>query len=247
MGNEESGMKYERFDDDTESLLGPISLPKPIPKFIPRKVKPVRRPAGEVRGPLPAAAVKDGQPAAEVMGGVTVFWLAKAFGMEVSTVRKKLSDCPHLARRTSGYVYSIAVAATYLVRPRMNIREYLEQMKAHELPTQLQPTYWEGVLKRQRFEVQARDLWCSEDVMEVLSEIFKTIKFTLQLWPDTLERSGTFSDEDRDTLTVLADQLAEDIHRSITDLSKTRTTPNSLVRFREQVSDFDDEEVEDIL
>lgn len=236
------------YDDDIEDILGPRALPAPRPRLKRKKVKTVARPASAVMGPVPKAAQKDPekQAAVEVMGGVTVFWLAKSFGMEVSTVRKKLADCPTLGRKTSGFLYSLPVAASYLVRPRMNIREYLEQMKPNELPTQLQPTYWEGVLKRQKFETIAKELWYSEDVMEVFAEVFKTIKFTLQLWPDTLERTGTFSDEDRATLTIMADQLSEDIHRAISDKAKEKTTPTSLERFRQQTGAFDDEDVEEV-
>lgn len=239
-------MKYE---DDVEDILGPRSWPAPRPRFVPKKVKPTPRPAAQVIGPVPAAAKPDDtqQTAAEIRNGVTVFWLAKSFGMEASTVRKKLADCPYLARKTSGYLYSLPVAASFLVRPKLNIRQYLEQMKPNEMPTQLQPTYWEGVLKRQKFESIAKELWYSEDVMEVFSEVFKTIKFTLQLWPDTLERTGNFSDEDRAALTRMADQLSLDIHGKIAELAKAKTTPNSLERFLQQTGQFEDEEVEDIL
>jgi hypothetical protein len=200
---------------------------------------------GIITGPkLRAAEPVPGQTeqkATEVMGGVTVFWLAKAFGLEVSTVRKKLADCPVMGRKTSGFVYSLPQAAAYLVRPRLDIAAYMEQLKPGELPVQLQPTYWEGVLKRQKFESMAKQLWLAEDVMEIFSEVFKTIKFTLQLWPDTLEREGNFSDEQRASLTVMVDQLAEEIHRSIVEMSAKRTTPSSLERFQEQVAAIRDQ------
>lgn len=230
-------------DDEIEDLLGP-----PTPK---KKRKPYGKPlppAKNLMGPKLKVPDSAQGTAAELTNGVTVFWLSKAFGMEVSTVRKRLADCPFVARKTSGYLYALPVAAQYLVRPRMNIREYIEQLKPHELPTQLQPTYWDGVLKRQKFEAQAKQLWYAEDVMEVYAEVFKAIKFTMQLWPDTLERGGMPAQE-RDTLTVLCDQLQEDIHRVILEMAKDKTTPSSLERFREMTENPGDEEieVEDIL
>lgn len=197
---------------------------------------------------------KTQQPVGEVMGGVTVFWLAKAFGMEVTTVRKRLADCPHLMRKTSGFLYSIPVAAQYLVRPRLDIKNYLAQLKPHELPQQLQGSYWDANLKRQKFEQIMGELWETEDVMSVFAEVFKTIKFSIQLWPDALERKSGLSDSDRAVLVKMGDALQDEIYQGIVKMAQDKNTPNALQRFEqalaaqqpEDLPEFEDDE-EDIL
>lgn len=200
-------------------------------------------------------AEKKGQialPDSDTLGGVTVFWLAKQFGMEVSTVRKRLADCPWVGKKTSGYLYSLKVAAPYLVKPRIDIKAYLDQMKPGDLPQQLQPAYWEANLKRQKFELSMGQLWETADVMDVFAEVFKAVKFSVQLWPDTLERESGLSDEDRKTLVILADALQDQIYQSILRMTKEKTHPNALVRFNQALEDktpvvFHDDEEEDIL
>jgi hypothetical protein len=253
MGQKAGSMTY----DDVEDILGPVSpKPKnkggrPVGSKVSRVHPPVKPPVARssLAATYAAAAAKDGptpaQPASEVMGGVTVFWLAKAFGMEVSTVRKRIADCPPLARKTSGFIYSLSVAAQYLVKPKIDVKSYLEAMKPSDLPQQLQPSYWEANLKRQKFELTMGQMWVTEDVLEVFAEVFKTIKFSIQLWPDTLERQSGFSDEDREILITLADDLQDEIYQSIDKLAKERSTPNALQRFYQMLEEDDD--VEDIL
>ena len=226
------------YDDDIEDILGPVTKPKAKKRSRGVNVAPTPhpplRPVGVYKSPL--IKNMNGTPSAEVVGGVTVFWLAKAFGMEVSTVRKKLADCPPVARKTSGYLYSLPVAAQYLVRPKVDIMQYLEQMKPSELPQQLQPSYWESLLKRQKFELSMKQLWLSEDAMEVFSEVFKTVKFSVQLWPETLEKQTGLSDEEREILTALCDGLQGDIYDNIVRMAQAKTTPDAWERFLEAVA-----------
>lgn len=230
--------------DEVEDILGPPSKHKKP------RLKPV--PPKKPRSALVQQSAS-ANPAADILGGVTIFWLAKAFGMEVSTVRKRLADCPPMARRTSGFLYSLPVAAQYLVKPRVDLQHYLEGLKPIDLPQQLQGPYWDAQIKRQKFETMMKELWHSEDVMAVFGEVFKAVKFSIQLWPDTLERATGFSDEDRELLVTLADAMQDQIYGSIVRLSQEKGTPSALVRFEDAVKapntvlEIEENEVEDIL
>jgi hypothetical protein len=259
MGQKAGGMTY---DDDIEDILGPPSKPKVKARSrgasVQANAHPAVRPPVQPRSALIRASAST-QPSGDIVGGVTIFWLAKAFGLEPSTVRKKLADCPPIARKTSGYLYSLPTAAQYLVRPKIDIMQYLEQMKPGDLPQQLQPSYWDSMLKRQKFELSMRQMWMSEDVMEVFSDIFKAIKFSMQLWPDTLERQTGLKDEEREILTALCDDLQSEIYEGVVKLAADKTTPDAWERFLEAQAeprlhviandddDDDDFDVEDIL
>lgn len=180
-----------------------------------------------------------------VRGGVSVFWLAKAFDMSVSSVRMKLADCPPMVRKGGGYLYSLPQAASYLVKPRIDIHEYVGALKPADLPPALQPAYWDAKLKRQKFEQQAAELWRTEDVSAAFAEIFKLIKFSLQLWPDTVERSTGLTEAQREILIGLCDALQDEIYAAVKDLAGRQATPNSLERDRQEsqrVSGADEEE-----
>jgi hypothetical protein len=164
----------------------------------------------------------------DVFGGVTVGWLSKVFGMDPSDVKKRLADCPPLHRRKAGYVYSLPVAARYLVKPVFDAKKYLENMKPSELPTQLQKDFWSAQLARQKWEENAGHLWRTEAVIDVLGETFKTIKFTMQLWSDSVERVTGLTAEQKVLITQMVDGLQDDIYKSLVEDAKGRTTGSLL-------------------
>jgi hypothetical protein len=161
----------------------------------------------------------------DVHGGVTTAWLAQVFGMDPTTVKKRLADCPPLHRRKAGYTYDLKVAAQYLVKPVFNTHEYLKSMKPSELPSQLQAAYWDAALKRQKWEENAGQLWRTEAVLAVLAEAFQTIKFTMQLWADNLERVTGLTDEQRDVLVKAVDGLQDELHTALVRNAKEKSTP----------------------
>lgn len=164
----------------------------------------------------------------EVQHGVTVGWLSTVFGMDPSNVRRKLRDCAPIMKRKAGYVYDLKVAAQYLVKPVFNVEQYLKSMKASELPTHLQDAYWSAMRKRQQWEADAGHLWRTEAVMEIFGDVFQTIKFAMQLWPDTVERSMGLTPEQRNMLIVMADGLQTEIHKKLVEMPKLKQTPSTL-------------------
>lgn len=163
---------------------------------------------------------------ADVMHGVTVGWLAQAFSMDPTTVKKKLRDCVPIYRRKTGYVYDLKMAARHLVKPVFDAETYLKSMKPSELPTHLQDSYWSAMRKRQQWEVDAGHLWRTESVLEVFGDVFQTIKFAIQLWPDLIERAVGLTAEQRKMLIGMCDELQKEIHTKLVDLpTKKRTEP----------------------
>lgn len=165
---------------------------------------------------------------ADVMHGVTVGWLSQAFSMDPTTVKKKLRDCPPIHRRKAGFVYDLKQAAPYLVPPVFDVDQYLKTMRPSDLPNQLQEAYWSAMRKRQQWEADAGHLWRTEQVMEVLGEVFKQIKFAIQLWPDEVERAAGLSNEQRVMLTNMGDTLQADIHKRLVTMPETRKTPSTI-------------------
>ena len=58
--------------------------------------------------------------------GVTISWLAQAFGMNPVTVKARLRKCPPMQRLRTGYLYDFRMAAPYLVKPVFDVKEYLK-------------------------------------------------------------------------------------------------------------------------
>ena len=159
-----------------------------------------------------------------VMHGVTIGWLAQAFNMNHKSVKQKLRDCPPMFRRKTGFVYDLKMAVRYLVPPVFNVDEYLKTMKVEDLPIRLQTEFWSAKLKRQQFEEDAGQLWRTEKVVSLFGSMFQTIKYSMQLWVDNLERKTNLSVEQRKNLTEMVDSLQSEIYEKVLELQALQRT-----------------------
>lgn len=162
-----------------------------------------------------------------VMKGVSTSWLAQAFRMDPITVKKKLVNCPTLGRARNAWTYDLVVAAQYLVKPKVDIKEYVKTLRPSDLPAYLQSEFWEAQNKRQKWEENAGELWRTEKVVETFAEVFKLIKDTTNLWIDGLERESGVTAEQRAILTKEIDRLNNEIHDAMKNLASERKTTNS--------------------
>lgn len=149
-----------------------------------------------------------------VMKGVTIGWLAQAFGLNHTQVKNKLRECPPLRAYRGGFVYDIRVAATYLVKPRFNIEEFIKHATVHDLPARLQKEFWGAKQARLSYEEEAGHLWRSDKVMEVYGKIFLLVKSMHQQWAAKLETTVGLSDAQLSLLTKLIDELQNELYKS---------------------------------
>jgi len=97
-------------------------------------------------------------------------------------------------------------------------------LRPEDLPPKINSAFWDAQAKRQKVEEVAGDLWRTEDVRDVLGNLFQTIKFTVQLWGDQIERMHGLSPEQRQALTVATDQLQKDIFEQLVENARLRRT-----------------------
>lgn len=162
-----------------------------------------------------------------IHGGVTITWLSEAFQLSPATVRKKLANCPVKFRVTGKFAkYDLPTAASYLIKPRFDVGEYIKTMKPHDLPPILQAAYWDAQKKRQDWELNAGDLWPTDKVVGVLADTFKLFKTTVSLFTDTLEQEKGLTDAQRETLGAMCDGLMDEVHNALVRQHQTTRTPN---------------------
>lgn len=180
----------------------------------------------------------------DMLTGVTVSWLAQVFGMDPKTVKAKLADCPPMHRRKAGYVYHLPTACSYLIKPAMTAEQMMKNMKPSDLPAQFQQSFWDAALKRQKWEENAGQLWRTDAVREVLGSTFQTIKFTMQLWADTLERQTGLSAEQRDIVVQMVDGLQEEIYKALVSKAAASTTGSQASELNEMLGEDDSDGME---
>lgn len=208
------------------------------------------RPPGSSRAKKPAAASFPDDPNATpeereemakgldlgvVYGGVSAHWLSNVFGMDKNTVKKKLSaSCTIVGMNKGTPLYTIKEAASYLVPPKVDIDAYMRGLRYNDLPPMLQAAYWDGQLKRQKWQVNAGELWHTTQVLDVLGELAKTVKTTIQLWPDQVQG---LSDKQRIELQERTDSLLNSIHHIFVTAPQEGFTPSSMEEQNQEASE----------
>lgn len=170
----------------------------------------------------------------EVIRGVTVTWLMDAFRMDRRSVRKKLADlAPLKYGKGNTPIYDFVQACSYLVKPKVDIAKYIKTLKAEELPLDLQGDYWDALLKKQKWEERAGELWRTNDVIEVFGEVLKHVKTSTQLWANTIDRKTGLTTEQYAILEKLTDALLDDIHKRLSEMETKRKTPSTAAALEE--------------
>lgn len=232
------------YDADIEAILGGGD-DKPDPHAALQRVPTRRQRRASVELTKKTAEKAQG-PSVDLVGtrqGVSVHWLSQVFKMTPENVRRRLADCPPVSVHGKANKYDVKAAAEYLVDPKIDLDRYLRDMKSSDLPASLQKEIWDARLKRQKWEIQAGELWHTSDVMAVLSSTFGIIKSSVQLWPDTVERQTGITDEQRELLIKLGDTLQNEVHEGLLEAAKERSTKPSLA----SIDDDDDDALEDVL
>jgi len=165
-----------------------------------------------------------GEVDANVHAGVSPTWLADVFHMDITTVRKRLANCPIKGKRRNAPLYDLFMAAQYLVPPNVDVSAYIKAMRPNDLPPMLQSAYWDAMKKKQDWEIKAGHLWATDSVIEVFGETFKLIKNTISLWADTLEQEQSLNETQREALLTMSDGLLADIHASLVTQSQNKQT-----------------------
>lgn len=166
----------------------------------------------------------------DVLSGVSQKWFMAVFKLDRRTVAKALDGIKPVRISNSGYAYySVRDVVPRLIAPEMPIEEYLATLKPEQLPEQLRESYWNVQIKSQKVRLAAGDLWRTTDVIEVLGEVFKHVKNTVQLWGDTIEeQTSPMTPEQRQVLAALTDKLQQDIHDTVVEQASKHRTRSQL-------------------
>lgn len=181
--------------------------------------------------PEPAPDVEVTTNLADVYAGVSASWLAHVFGMDKNTIAKKLSTAgvQPAARRGSVPIYRIPDVAPYLVKPKVDLVTYIKSLRPNDLPPILNAAYWDAMLKRQKWEENAGDLWRTADVLEVFGDLAFGIKTQVSLWVEEVDRTQGLTQAQRDTITQLSDKLLEQVYQQMIEKPAKRRTSSSAV------------------
>lgn len=101
---------------------------------------------------------------------------------------------------------------------------YMASMKPSEMPSNLQQAYWDAMLKKQKWEENAGDLWRTVKVQEAFAEAAKMIKQTVQLWADSVGEETALTDAQRELIMHLAKALQDQIFEALVKNVRSKKT-----------------------
>jgi hypothetical protein len=133
--------------------------------------------------------------------------------MPLQTVRDSLAQVPPSGKRGQSDLYSIKDAAKVLIRNDETDAEQVRRiLKTHhtDLPKMLSKEFWLAETHRQRYMVAAGQLWPTTKVVEWLADAYKTIRLSLMLMADTVERQETLTNTQRKTIIEMIDATLND-------------------------------------
>jgi Protein of unknown function (DUF1441) len=167
----------------------------------------------------------DTESRAIIYQGASVSQLADLFHKKTPDVMRLLGDLkPVGVGRQNNPIYDVAEAAARLIKipvsPEM-IDAYMRRVNHAHLPPLVGKAYWDGKLSRERYLEHVNDLWNTEDVIRVASEVFQSIRMSLMLIPDVLrDESGLTEGQFRTVQKIVDDALEGSRARLVTDLRK---------------------------
>jgi hypothetical protein len=158
--------------------------------------------------------------------GASVADLAEIFGMTPQEVNKRIVGKVLPTNATGKTVrYHLREAAPYLCNVVFDVEDYLRTMSPEKLPPKLQKAFWEAQNARQKHEIDKGDLWKTERVIEVLSEVFKAIRVSVMMLNDTVEEQVELTKDQRDIITKIGDGFLNDAHAALVDKFKDYKPP----------------------
>ena len=175
--------------------------------------------------------------------GASMAQICHLFGMDARDVKPKISgQVVPCGKRRGHDVYQIKDVAPYLVSPPYDLDEFIQRMTIADLPPVLRKEFWAGLRSRQLYEKEDAELWPTSDVVDMISELFKTLRMSLLLFRENVERETELSDRQRDIIVRLVDNAMEDLYaKTVSKFAKgqqTRSSPEVLSEVEPEEEDL---------
>jgi len=174
------------------------------------------------------AKLLDDESRAILYEGCSLSQLSTIFDLDNREIARKLHGLSPCGERMGYPIYKLAEAAPYLVPPnKRDVTEAVKRMSPKDLPPALTKEFWAGQHARLKFEEDQGDVWRTADVIETFSEVFKTLRMSILLMRDQVERQTELSDAQRDIIQDLIDGVLNELAESLTKRFKHEPSQRS--------------------
>lgn len=174
---------------------------------------------------------------AEIEFGMSATRLGEVFDLDVKTVKSLLKDVEPDGDRHGAPFWRIASAAPYLVTPEGDIEQYIRKIKPGDLPSKFLKEFWAALNLRAKYYRDRGDLWATEQVYAVLSEVMKVVRSTSRLFVDELESNSNVTSAQRKAIQIEMDKMLAMMLEKISDSFKNYDGAHDHVESLEEKND----------
>lgn len=210
--------------DEFEDLFGSDEPPAPPPR---RRRQP--QPAG-LADHLSIKAASSGRGLQDVGGvqalrrPVTINTLATVFEMDPQTITRRLIDCAHIVGSGGRKLYDFKDACSYIIKPRMTPEQFIKTLNAAKLPPEINKAFWDGQRSRVKYKIESQEAWETEDVLQVLGEVFMTIKDSFTTITEEMRERAKLTDDQAKMFEAAIDEMRAALREKLVELPKQRQT-----------------------
>lgn len=166
------------------------------------------------------AKMMDEESRAILYDGCSLSQLSTIFDSDNREVARKIKNLAPCGERMGYPIYKLSEAAAFLIPPQGDIAEAIKKMSPKDLPPALTKEFWAGQHARLKFEEDQGDLWRTSYIIEKLSELFKTLRMSILLMQDQVERQTALTDQQRDIIRTMTDGVLNDLANSLIERFK---------------------------
>lgn len=159
-----------------------------------------------------------------VYQGASLAEIATMFGVSGVEARNRCYGIRPNGTRAGIKVYRIRDVAPRFVKVTEDAElvDRILRMKHTDLPKMLSKEYWAGKLAKQKYEMLKEDLWPTTKILEYIGDAYKTIRLSLMLMIDAVERETTFTELQRRLLVDMIDSTLEETRERLQDGTTNR-------------------------
>lgn len=153
----------------------------------------------------------------QMQQGVSATFLAEVFHVSPHVVRRKINALKPVGERGGDPIYDLAEAAQYLVKPRVDLAEYIKNLRPQDAPVALQKQFWDSQNGRLKYMQEAGELWHTFRVQTAVVDILKVVRQQVRLFSDTVERKTELTEKQRALILGMSDGLLNDMYKAIAE------------------------------
>lgn len=158
---------------------------------------------------------------------VTTNTLAIVFDHDITTINKRLIDCPFVTQGNRK-LYDFREACSYIVKPKMTPEQFVKTLNKADLPPEINLAFWNAQRAKIKFMLEAGEAWETGDVLAVLGETCMAMKDILTMVPEEMRERAKLTDEQTKLAEQFIDELRATLQQKLVEMPKQKRTPSLL-------------------